>query len=95
MTDDFFACKCLKYKQQYHRTLRTQKHFITLQGRYHGVQDIMTTPQPLTFRTCNYTNIKNTTRINIQTITTKNYLGLFILSMGVTWGSQKLINIYS
>ena len=62
-----------KYEQQYHRTIQTQKRFTTLQGRYHGVQDVMTNPQPLTFRTRNYTKIKYTTMINIQALITKNY----------------------
>ena len=68
----FFICKYLKYKQQYRRTVRTQKRFTTLQGRYHGVQDVVKTPQPLTFRTHNYTKVKYATTITIQKLITKN-----------------------
>ena len=70
---DFFICKYLKYKQKYHWAVRTQKSFATLQGRYHGVQDVMTTPQPLTFGTRNYTKIKYTTTIDIKILINKNY----------------------
>ena len=69
----FLYANIQKYKQQYHRTIRTQKRFTTLQRRYHGVQDVMTTPQPLTFRTRNYTKITYKTTINIQALITKNY----------------------
>jgi len=64
----FFICKFLKYKQHQHRTVRTQMSFIILQGRYHGVQGVITTPQALKFRTRKYKKFKYTTTINIQTL---------------------------
>ena len=44
--------------------LHTTK-FAILQGQYHGVQDIMTTPWPLTLITHNMTKIKTQLRTYI------------------------------